>query len=329
MRSVIQLSVVIAVTIFYVSRIKIKDRSRLYFAIFLGLFSFVNIIWHPVVYARLGTLLGVREAGWLFIPVFGLTGMWAAIQAFNLILFGRERHWQTAIHVIGVVIMIGLFGYITTNYPHITRNSLAMPLPVLSFYVVRNLHAMFITSLICLILYRLSSESNSLAAQVRWLTMLFGGFSGITYFISKLSRSIVLYFDTSADVSAFSFVMSVTQFACLAFVAFFFPLRWFEVVSAPVTYIQKNMQVRRLAQLYKFLSSVSSANVLGYEEPSVKLFAPSEELDFVLYRYIIGILDKMQDVEDSGDKHKLPQHVQQLYEIRDQDFDVLVRRLRV
>ncbi len=244
-----------------------------------------------------------NHVGWLLTYAIGLIALYCIYKAMYLVLKLNKPLLSKQVYaglVFVLVSMLLLFPIITIQPPGTFLKDATDNIWVLLFLFIPHLYA----SAICWILYRMFSQcyqaANDLPMKIRWVALAVSLFFAAVYFGAHLPYFVALFLHPALKYSpaakTFHQILAPLSAVRIAWVLFFVPNKVYEVICAPLIFLDKLITLRQLERL-----RIEANTMLSRTELLTLKYSWWEHLrnlDFLIYRAIISILDAKKLLND-------------------------------
>lgn len=321
----------------FLPRIKSANSVTTNTWLFLLLFSLSTTLQVDSVYNTVNNLLGVNHIGWLISYITGIIALYAIYKALCAIINPSEprpNKWFYRATVFVSISLVALFPAITDE-PIGTNAADSGDLWELLFRVIPYSYAAVISFTLSGMFYQCQQRASTLYLRVRWMLLAVSVFLGAMYFAVRLPYFVAVFIHPALAQTSFADTLSqFLDFLALtrvSWIFFFIPNKVYQAVCAPVVFIDKLLALRQLETLRAEVNSLVSRTELLNVEFSWK--ERWRNLDFLMYRAIISILDAKRKLNALNDE--LPQDDKRMLLERilnaicdERDFDSLTAAYR-
>lgn len=278
-----------------------------------------------------------NHVGWFLTYAIGLIALYCIYRAIYLVLKLDKPLLSKQVYaglVLVLVSMLLLFPAITIQPPGTFLKDATDNIWILLFLFIPHFYA----SAICWILYRMFCQcyqaANDLPMRIRWGALAVSLFFAAVYFGAHIPYFVALFLYPALKYSpmakTFHQLLAPLSVVRISWVLFFVPNKVYKVICAPFIFWDKLITLKHLERLRVEANTLLSRTELLTLKYS--WWESLKNLDFLIYRAIISILDVKKRLNDPDEPFTYPQILflkQTLNMVQDDaSFDLLVLAYR-
>ena len=248
------------------------------------------------VYFAVDTLTGVNNLSWLFAYVFVALAIYFVSTASCMAMKVRQPRWMLPYLMVTLCLFALIFSLGITTSPDWAEHTIPRNLFDLLFMELMYLYAIVLGTIPALAFARFTRSEGTLPTRIRTGVTLAAVILALAFFVAKVVLSLLGFLHPSLPFVRFLSVLAMALMgaAGLVWSLVFAPNRLYLTLAGPFTFCQKVLTLRDLRRLQTRLNRLC---------PPV---APEQagwwdhlrNLDFHIYRAVIGILDGKKMLAD-------------------------------